>query len=82
MGNETKCENIIGREVEYSDYSGLIRTGKIVAIEPCETEPGVAYLYIFDNNDMDANDKVDIVYGKEVRYADIRPSIECTLLNN
>ena len=73
-------KEIIGRMVQYQDASGEIRTGKIVDLEPSNI-PEVAFLYIYDVGDYASNDKLDIVNGKELRYADIKASIECQLID-
>lgn len=71
-------KNLIGAQVIYFDYLGLERSGRIIHVEPYPCEPDVAYLYIEDE-ESEFNIHRDMVYGKELVYADIRLSTEVVL---
>lgn len=70
MNNE-----VIGTHVRYFDYVGDERFGTVVAAEPSEHCPDLAWLYIEDE-EPEYNIHQDFVYGQLVTYAEIRISDE------
>ena len=63
----------IGQSVKYFDYLDGERFGKIIAIEPYYQDPSLIWVYIEDEED-EYNNKVDIINGAEIRYAELRIS--------
>lgn len=72
-------DSIIGLHVRYFDILQLERFGTIVYAEPYTND--IAYVYIEDE-DLEFNIHMDILNGKEVRYAEIRLSTEVYLDTN
>ena len=66
-------KSIIGQHVKYYDYLGTERFGNIAAFEPAGND--LAWIYIVDE-DPNFNDKVDLVNGVQIQYAEVRISTE------
>lgn len=66
-------DELIGTRVKYYDYLDMERFGTIVDIEPYPNDSSIVYLYIRDVDD-EYNIHNDVVNGKTINYAEIRPS--------
>lgn len=73
-----EINKLLGRSVKYYDYLESERFGRIVAIEPYPMDQTQAYIYIEDN-EPEFNIHQDVIVGKAVKYAEIRPSSEVYL---
>ena len=79
-------EQFIGSKCGWENYIGEKRMGTIVAMEnypnPFDPTIPIFLCYVTDDLNDDNNDKIDIVNGVQVRYADIRQSTEISLLDS
>ena len=71
-------DEVIGTHVRYFDYLGAERYGTVIAAEPSEHCPELAWLYIEDE-EPEYNIHQDIVWGKLITYAEIRISDEVNI---
>lgn len=73
MNNPYK--KLLGKTIKYYDYLDAERYGRIAAVEHNPNAPDTPYIYIEDE-EQEFNIHQDNINGKEINYAEIRPSNE------